>query len=89
MGLETTAQIHYPYSAIVTHLKPINGPHFSQASKESLKKCNFAYGKGSPTGQKWTSLSEQSPRERIIITLVLEAGNSYSGFHVHQEMFWI
>lgn len=34
--------------------------------------------KGSPTGQKWTSLLEQSPRERITITLVLKASNSYS-----------
>lgn len=44
--------------------------------------------KESSTGQKWTNLSELSPKKRITISiiLVLEAEKTYNGFHVHQGM---
>lgn len=87
MGLETTAQVHYPYFSKssppmiqvwpLPYLKPIMGSHCSQGSKEqSFKSTTLHMEKESPNGQKWTELSKHSPRERITIvsTLVLEAG---------------
>lgn len=57
-------------------------PTVLRAPKNTVLKTQlWIQKKGSPKGQKWTELSEHHPRERItiLITLVLEAGGSYSG----------